>query len=142
LVVKTITVDIGHRPTDVVVAANGRTAYVANSQENTVSTIDTSTDVVTSTMPAGSLPIKIATLRRCSASNGDTTIAVIGSSLVVVPKVSVGRYPFGAVGSPKASTAYVVSSQDDAVSALSTATNKIVSLFYAGANPQFASVGP
>ena len=143
-VVRTISAGIGNRPTDVAVASNGRTAYVANALDNTVSVIDAATDAVTTTMPAGAVRTDIATLTRCStayASDGDT-VSVLGPSVQVVATIPVGHYPFGAVGSPDGSTAYVLTSQDNAVSAIAATSDRTVSLFFGGANPHYASIAP
>ncbi|MFJ8311441.1 MULTISPECIES: hypothetical protein [unclassified Streptomyces] len=42
-------------------AATPTAVYVANANNNTVSAVDTTTNTVTATIPAGSFPISIAT---------------------------------------------------------------------------------
>jgi YVTN family beta-propeller protein len=63
---KKIVVGFGTRPTDVAMAKNGSAAYVINAQRNSISVVDTSTDTVTSTIRAASLPRSIAVLIRCA----------------------------------------------------------------------------
>ena len=56
------TIPVGHGPQDVTWAADGRFAYVADVDDDTVSVIDAATMTVTATVVVGDAPTSIAVL--------------------------------------------------------------------------------
>jgi YVTN family beta-propeller protein len=56
----TTNVIVGDGPLGIAVTSNGKSAYVTNAHNNTVSVINTSTNTVTATVPVGEFPNGIA----------------------------------------------------------------------------------
>ena len=56
------TIPVGRGPQDITWAPDGRFAYVANVNSDTVSVIDAGTMAVTATLPTGNAPTSVAVL--------------------------------------------------------------------------------
>ncbi|MFD5428912.1 YncE family protein, partial [Streptomyces sp. NPDC127084] len=105
----------------------GTYAYVANQDDDTLSVIDTATQTVVATIPAGDGPRGVAVspdgTRLYVANFFDDSVSVLDTATdTIVATVPVGDDPFGVAVSPDGTRVYL-SSAADAVSVVDTATN-------------------
>lgn len=114
--------------------------YVTDSANSTVSVIDTSTNAVIATIPAGLGPSGIA----FAPSDGDVyvanslygTVSVIDASTrKVVATIPVGLDPSGIVFAPSNDDVYVANAFSNTVSVISTSTNTVVAEVTVGGFP-------
>lgn len=122
-------------------------AYVTNNSDNTVSVIDTASNMVTATVPVGTSPFGVAV-----SPNGKQTYVVnrIGSSVsvidtatnTVVAFIPVGYLPYEVAISPDGTRAYVTNAGNDNVSVIDTATNRVISIVRVGAWPIGIGITP
>ena len=87
-------------------------AYITNSDDNTVSVIDTATNNVTATVPVGTYPCGVAVTpdgtKVYVANNGSNTVSVIDTATNnVTATVPVGSYPRGVAVTPDGTKVYV-----------------------------------
>lgn len=117
-------------------------AYVANEGSNSVSVIDVSTNVVTSTIPVGNVPVPIAITPDGSyvyvGNEGDNTISVISVAMNEVIKtiegLPIGDEPGGMAITPNGEYLYVAGG-NTVVTVVKTSTNQIdTSITVAGSN--------
>ena len=111
-------------------------AYVANSVSNTVSVIDTATNMVVATVPAGVEPAGVAVTpdgkhaylaNQGTLSVPGTTVLVIDTTTnTVVATVGVGNFPSGVAITPDGTHVYVVNGFSNNVSVIDTASNTVV----------------
>ena len=142
-------IQVGIDPNGVAVTPDGQRVYVANAGSDTVSVIATATNSLVDTDPAragvdpiqvGRSPIGVVVTpdgRRVYVANGDSdSVSVIDTetnSLVDtdpdqagVDPIGVGDRPQGVAVTPDGARVYAVNSVSDSVSAIDTATNKVV----------------
>ena len=108
-------------------------AYVTNSQDNTVSVIDTATNTVVATVPVGVNPSGIAITpdgTRAYTANGFTgasnTVSVMETATnTVVATITVGEGPSWVAITPDGTRAYVTDFGFGSVSVIDTATNTV-----------------
>jgi YVTN family beta-propeller protein len=98
-------------------------AYVANSDSNTVSVIDTASNTVVATVPVGRQPFGVAItpdgVHAYVANRIDSTVSVIDTaSNTVVTTVPVGLDPDGVAIAPAGAHAYVANGLDSTVSVI------------------------
>ncbi|MFJ9894341.1 beta-N-acetylglucosaminidase domain-containing protein [Streptomyces sp. NPDC091280] len=111
---------VGNNPGDVVVSADGRTAYAANQGSDTVSVIDVAKGTVTATVAVGKVPAGLAltpdggTLWVANYTDG-TVQPVDTASLTAGTPVAVGSGPENMAITPDGETLYVADIHDDAV---------------------------
>ncbi|WP_165693793.1 Ig-like domain-containing protein, partial [Mycolicibacterium diernhoferi] len=124
-------VRVGNGPWGITVAPNGTRVYVANSNDGTVSVINTATNsIVGAPIRVGLTPIGVAVSpdgSRVYVTNHDgDTLSVIDTATnqVVGAPISVGRGPVGVAVSPDGSRVYVANYYGGTVSVIDTATNK------------------
>ena len=114
-------------------------AYVTNNSSNTVSVIDTATNIVTATIPVGSFPASVVVSpdgTRAYVGNLTETVSVIDTASNAVV-ATVGGGGSGAIAiSPDGKSLYV--SNPTSVLVVSTATNSVVATI-AVANPPLAA---
>jgi YVTN family beta-propeller protein len=99
--------------------------YIANSNDNTVSVMDTSTNNVVATVSVGNNPVGLAVTPDGTAvyvaNSGDNTVSVINSATnTVVATVPVGNQPY-AVSVTQDGTSVDVANGDGTVSVIDTA---------------------
>ena len=122
-------------------------AYVSNSDANTVSVIDTATNMVIATVPVGPDPRGIAitpdATRAYVANRDGTTLSVIDTlTNMVVQTITVGATPFSIAITPDGSTAYVTSLDNDSVVVLDLATTMIDTTVSVGDFPSVIDITP
>jgi YVTN family beta-propeller protein len=129
-------------------AASGWTAYVADSQGNTVTQIDTATNTTFGTaIPVGGGPLDIAITPDAKTAyvvnNTDNTVTPISTATnqpgTAIP---VGKDPRGVAITPDGKTAYVVNRTDNTVTPISTATNTAGTAIPVGTRPEYVAITP
>ncbi|WP_450164174.1 beta-N-acetylglucosaminidase domain-containing protein [Streptomyces albicerus] len=131
---------VGKNPGEVVVGADGRTAYAANQGSDSVSVIDVPTGKVTATIAVGDVPAGLAL-----TPDGRTLWVADYSDDAVQPvdlatgtagaKVAVGDGPENMAITPDGSTLYVANIRDSTVTPVSLATGKAGTAVPVGPNP-------
>ncbi|WP_225988289.1 beta-N-acetylglucosaminidase domain-containing protein [Streptomyces lincolnensis] len=125
----TTNIPVGANPGEVVVSADGRTAYAANQGSNTVSVIDTASDKVTATVAVGRVPAGLAltpdgtTLWVANYTDGMVQPVDTGTLKAGTP-VTVGSGPENMAITPDGTTLYVANIHDNTVSPVDLAARK------------------
>ncbi len=122
-------------------------AYVANYNDNTVSVIDTDTNVVVATIPVGSEPYGTAvhpTGNFVYVTNvaSDTVSVIDAITKTVSDTIHVGDGPLCVAINPDGSFVYVTNGLDDTVSVIDTSTNAAVAVIPVGDRPDGIAVNP
>lgn len=126
-------------------------AYVANSGSDTVSVIDTATDLVIDTIAVGRIPNGIATTPNGVAVyvvNGGSPGAAGSVSMIdtttntVRATVPVGSNPYGVTVAPDGSLVYVANSNSGTLSVIETASNLVKTTIPVGRNPTAVAISP
>jgi YVTN family beta-propeller protein len=126
----------------------GPFAYIANSGDNTVSIIDTTTNTVTGApVPVGQNPNGVAVspdgTKVYVANSGDNTVSIIDATTNTPPvTVAVGHQPEGISVSPDGTKVYVANSGDNTVSIIDATTNAPPVAVAAGPQPEGIAVSP
>jgi YVTN family beta-propeller protein len=120
-----ISIPVGARPTGVAVTPDGAKVYVSNNLDNSVSVIDSGTNLVSATVSAGLAPAGLAVSpdnsRVYVVNKLDNTVSVIAvASDAVVGTVTVGSGPESIAISPDGRRAYVTNAGGGTVTELST----------------------
>ncbi|QYX81708.1 beta-N-acetylglucosaminidase domain-containing protein [Streptomyces akebiae] len=120
---------VGANPGEVVVSADGRTAYAANQGSNSVSVIDVARGEVTATVGVGRVPAGLAltpdggTLWVANYTDG-TVQPVDTGTLEAGATVAVGSGPENMAITPDGRTLYVANIHDNSVSPVDLGTRK------------------
>jgi YVTN family beta-propeller protein len=120
------TATVGLGPVHVAMLPNGSRLYIANGEEDTVSTYSPSfiSPVTTITLPAGSVPSYVATTENgfaYVANSGNGTVAVINTATNVISNIlTVGSNPVALAELPNATKVYVVNQGDNTVRVINT----------------------
>jgi len=123
-------------------------AYVPNSVSNTVSVIDTATNIVVDTIMVGTTPFAVAVTpdgtRVYVATENSNTVSVIdtATNTVVGLPIAVGTKPSGVAITPDGARAYVTNQISNNVSVINTATNTVVATIPVGFNPFGVAITP
>ena len=121
--------------------------YVADYGSNTVSVIDTSTNIVIDTVNVGSYPVRLAfntSGTRVYVTNSATynpgvigTVSVIDTSNnKVVNTITVGMKPTGVRVNSDDTLVYVTNETSDSVSIIDTSSNSVISTVHVGTYPR------
>ncbi|MFE9439838.1 beta-N-acetylglucosaminidase domain-containing protein [Streptomyces sp. NPDC006602] len=133
-------VAVGNNPGEVVVSADGRTAYAANQGSNTVSVIDVAGDSVTATVAVGRVPAGLAltpdggTLWVANYTDG-TVQPVDTTTLTAGTPVPVGSGPENMAVTPDGRTLYVANIHDNTVTPIDLTTGKAETAVPVGPSP-------
>ena len=124
------TINVGDYPIGVVVTPDGKYVYVANSEDNTVSIIDTDTNSVTDTLNVGNGPWGIAVGAQGDyvyvANNYSDTVTVIETSDNTIYRTfNVGDGPCGVSAPCNGTFAYVVNQYDGSISRIDTEDDSV-----------------
>ncbi|WP_199830704.1 beta-N-acetylglucosaminidase domain-containing protein [Streptomyces sp. MMG1533] len=137
---KSTDIAVGNNPGEVVVSADGRTAYAANQGSNTVSVIDVAGDTVTATVAVGRVPAGLAltpdggTLWVANYTDG-TVQPVDTTTLKAGTAVPVGSGPENMAITPDGRTLYVADIHDDTVTPVDLTTQKAEAAVPVGPRP-------
>jgi YVTN family beta-propeller protein len=140
-------VPAGDTPAFVVVAPNGRKAYVANRDAGVVTVIDTTVDRVTATIPVPAGPPQFLAFsadgRRIYVSiwNEARTIAAVGvldtTTNSITATIPVRTRPFLAAVTPDGSRLYVPNHDSGTVSVIDTGTNAVTTEIRVAPHPHW-----
>ncbi|WP_216587120.1 beta-N-acetylglucosaminidase domain-containing protein [Streptomyces brasiliscabiei] len=137
---KSTDVAVGANPGEVVVSADGRTAYAANQGSDSVSVIDVSSGEVTGTVGVGRVPAGLAltpdggTLWVANYTDG-TVQPVDTGTLKAGAAVTVGAGPENMAVTPDGRTLYVANIHDNTVSPVDLGTGKAGAAIPVGPRP-------
>ena len=130
-----VTVDtitgLGNAPFGIAFDSVNERIYVTNSDDNTVSVIDTTTNTVIDTIPIGVVPFGIAydhINQRIYVTNfGDGTVSIIDTTTntVDLTPIMVGSGPYDIAYDRDNQRMYVTNSGDGTVSVIDTTTNTV-----------------
>ncbi|MDF3145677.1 MULTISPECIES: beta-N-acetylglucosaminidase domain-containing protein [unclassified Streptomyces] len=131
---------VGNNPGEVVVSADGRTAYAANQGSNTVSVIDVAGGAVTATVAVGKVPAGLAltpdggTLWVANYTDGTVQSIDTGTLRTGTP-VPVGDGPENMAITPDGRTLYVANIHDNTVSPVDLTTARAGKAIPVGPRP-------
>lgn len=122
-------------------------AYITNYVDSTMSVIDISTNLVTTTFPLGNGPFGVAVspLGRVYVTNmNDNTISVIDTATYIVNTISIDNTPTGVAVSPDGSRVYVGYNKmnNASLAVIDASTNNITAKIDVGNNPWGIVVNP
>lgn len=136
----TTDIAVGNNPGEVVVSADGRTAYAANQGSNTVSVIDVARSTVTATVAVGRVPAGLAltpdggTLWVANYTDGTVQPVDTGTLKAGAP-VAVGSGPENMAVTPDGKTLYVADIHDNTVSPVDLTTKNVGRAIAVGPRP-------
>ncbi len=141
------TIQVGPTPGFIVVAPNGRQAYIANRAAGVVTVIDTAVNKVTATIPVTAGPPQYLSFspdgRRVYVSiwNDARTIAAVGvldtTTNSIVATIPVRTRPFLAAVTPDGKQLYVPNHDSGTISVIDTATNSVTTEIKVAPNPHW-----
>jgi len=122
-------------------------AYIANSNANTVSVINTATSTVLSAIPVGRFPYGVSLSPDKSkvyvTNNSSNTISVINTTTnTIVETIPTDGNPNGVLASPNGYWVYVVNSTSSTVSVINAATYAALPSIPVGINPEGIAANP
>ncbi|MDO5838816.1 MAG: PKD domain-containing protein [Methanosarcina mazei] len=142
-------VDVGNKysPCGIAVTPDGKKLYVSDRDINGVSVIDTSTNTVTATVPAGINPLGVAITpdgRKAYVanrySNNVSVIDTVTNNEIAAVKVGTG--PCGVSFNQDGTRLYVTNCESNTVSVIDTATNTVTDTLAVEKWPLGVSVSP
>jgi YVTN family beta-propeller protein len=121
-------------------------AYITNEYENTVSVIDTATNIVTGIVKVGSNPVGVAVSpdgkKAYAVNEGSNSVSVIDMATNnIIATVSVGTNPNGVAVAPDGTKVYVANHRSDNVSVIDTVTNNVTATVDIGNGPVGVALG-
>jgi YVTN family beta-propeller protein len=140
-------IDVNTFPVGIAVNPNTGKVYVANEFSNTVSVIDTETDMIKSTINVGDFPYGIDTNplnnRVYVTNRGSNTVSVIDGSIdTKLLDISVGKSPVGIAVNPTANWIYVTNLNEGTLSVIDGITNGVIDTLPVGTAPYGVAVNP
>lgn len=131
---------VGNGPDWITITPDGMRAYVANSLDNTVSVVDTTTNLVIDTIPVGIAPMEITpdgTQLYVTNPVSDNVSVISTLTNTVIATITVGSAPLFTAITPDGTKAYVVNNLSNNVSVIDTATHLVIATIPTGVAPQF-----
>lgn len=139
-------IPVGKAPVQVGFTPDGRRAYVALRDENSVAVIDTAQRKQIGTVAVGRNPIQvfatpdgrfIYVANQGTETNPDNTVSVIETTNnnSVVATIETGKGAHGVVVSDDGRRAFITNIEDDTVSVIDTATQKVINNLKVGKGP-------
>jgi YVTN family beta-propeller protein len=125
-------ISVGTTPLDVAVSPDSQRVYVTNNGSNTVSVINTASNVVIANVPvsAGSitnLEVSPNNSQVYVISQNTNSIQIISTaSLTVIGSIAVGPTPIDVAFNPSGTRAYVTSYGDSSVKVINVATRSVI----------------
>ncbi len=136
------TITVGKGPFNVVASTDGSHVYVDNTNDNTVSVIQTSDNsvvglpITVGTAPAG-MAVAGHSLYVANSADGTVTVIDTDTNTVVDGPITVGNLPATVIASPDGSLVFVANNSDKTVTVIDTSTNTVIDT-----NPGLAGVQP
>lgn len=129
-----------------VVPNNAGLAFIANSQANSVSVINTLTNKVTGLKQVGSAPVAVAVKADGSkayiANRESNNVSVIDMADNTVSTINVGQNPTGIALSPDGARVYVTNSGSSDVSVINTSIRQVITNIAVGDHPYGVAISP
>jgi len=127
--------------------ATGPFAYITNFGSNTLSVIDTNSNIVVGTVTVGSQPYGVAVNGNASrvyvTSQSSNSVLVINTATnTVMNTIAVGPNPYGVTGVDALSRAYVANYSGSSVSVINTTTNAVITTIPVGNGPIEVAASP
>ena len=133
-------IPVGRHPAHVVVASDGRKAYVANGGDNTVSVVDTGAQRVVQTIAVGAMPhgmrispdgtqVWVANLK------GGTVSVIATGTQKQIPQIAVGKGPAQVGFTPDGRLGFVSLSGENRVAVIDPASRKVIRKVNVGTVP-------
>jgi YVTN family beta-propeller protein len=142
-------ITVGNGPYSLAITPNGRTLYVVNENDDSITAIDTVSNQPIATIPIEGEPQVIAIAPNgayayVAVFNPDRILVLdTQTNQIVGPPIVVGEDPWGIAFSPDGTTAFVVNEADNDVSVIDTATRQVVGApIPVGANPYVDAISP
>lgn len=125
--------------------ASAENAYIANSQDNTVSVIDTASNTVTAIIPVGSFPESVAATPDGSkvyvANFNSNTVSVIAAATnTVIVTIATDAQPGSIAMSPDGSKVYVAGAGPNSVWVIATASDTVAATIVDSLTPYEVAV--
>lgn len=133
-------IPVGPHPAHVVLANDGRTAYITNGGDNTVSVVDTAAQRVVATIPVGASPhgLRISPDGKqawVANLNGGTVTVIDTGSRKPVAAIAVGKGPAQVGFTPDGRLAFVSLSEENRVAVVDPASRKVIRTVAVGTVP-------
>lgn len=133
-------VPVGMHPAHVVVSGDGRTAYVTNGGDNSVSVVDTNAHQVIATIPVGTFPhgLRISPDGRqvwVANLKGETVSVIDTGSRKEIAKIAVGKGPAQVGFTPDGRFMFVSLSGENQVAVIDPASRKMIGKVAVGTVP-------
>lgn len=138
-------IEVGNEPFDVAISPSGGFAYVTNRADDSLSVIDTSTNLVIDEVPVGATPEGVAAGAGEIYVTNDAanTVTVIRElDLQIVGTVPVGAGPLGVAVAPDGLTGVVSNDQGSSVTIFQTGVQIVIGDVPVGSNPAGLAVFP
>jgi YVTN family beta-propeller protein len=122
-------------------------AYITNHASGTVSVIDTTSDMVTTTINVGGFPYGVAVSPDgqkvyVTTSDGGSVQVIDTATNAGTAGIAVRGVAYGIAASPDGSKLYVVNEDSGIMSVIDTATNAVTTTINVGGFPQGVAVSP
>ena len=133
-------VPVGRHPAHVVVASDGRTAYITNGGDNTVSVVDTAAQRVVEVIAVGASPHGLRTRpdgKQVWVANlkGGTVSVIDTASRKQVATIAVGKGPAQVAFTPDGRFGFVSLSAENQVAVIDPASRKVIRKLAVGTVP-------
>jgi YVTN family beta-propeller protein len=145
----TAIVDVGNKysPCGIAVTPDGKKLYVTDRDINGISVIDTSTNTVTATVPAGINPLGVAITpdgtKAYVANRYSNNVSVIDTvTNNEIATVKVGTGPCGVAFNQAGTRLYVTNCESNTISVIDTATNSVTATVPVEKWPMGVAVSP
>lgn len=138
-------IEVGNEPFDVAISPSGGFAYVTNRADDSISVIDTSTNLVIDEVPVGATPEGVAAGggEIYVTNDSSNTVTVIRElDLQIVGTVLVGAGPLGVAVSPDGLTGVVSNDQGGSVTIFQTGVQIVTGEVLVGSNPAGIAIFP
>jgi YVTN family beta-propeller protein len=143
------TMRVGRAPAGVAVAPDGRFVYIANSESNSVSVLNSTSDRIAGTivLPRRSRPLGVALSPNgrdlYTADGGSNRVSVIDTKTRrIVASLQAGRQPVSVAVSPDGRTLYTANSGSGNLSVINARTGRVVRVIPTGRFPSGVAVTP
>lgn len=135
-------IPVGTYPVYACINKTTKVLYVTNLEDNTVSVIDASTNLLIATIPVGTFPNGVCVNEETNmiyvANNSDGTVSVIdGNSNLVVTTITVGSSPAQTAVNENTNLIYVSNLGDGTVSVIDGSTNLVITVITTNTSEPF-----